>query len=157
MIIEPFNRELGGIDTRNALQQGKLHMVFVAVNALTFFNPFAVHTNMPGSLSSEKASELCDIVNSKNETGTLYPQLNISILPLTKYENRDDWNDEDIMRRNIEDAFKANALYIKSKEILFAFEERHDFNNRLAMKVLEEVANDYPGDGFLNRIFFIWG
>jgi len=33
-----------------------------------------------------------NVANEKNETGNLYPKLNITILPLSKYENRDDLN-----------------------------------------------------------------
>jgi hypothetical protein len=50
----------------------------------------------------------------------LYPKLNITILPLSKYENR------------------------------------HDFNRALAIRVLEKVANAHPEGGILKNIYHIW-
>jgi len=160
MRIETFNKGLGDFAVMEDLKNGKIHMVFVAVNALTFFNAFAADNPFEETekgISSAQATRLCNEVNEKNETGTLYPKLNITILPLTRYENRDDWDNEDSMKKNINDAFKANALYIKSKELIFAFEARFDFNNKLAVKVLEQVARDYNDDGILKNIYFVWG
>ena len=42
MRIHTYNRGLGDFSVMQDLKDGKLHMVFVAVNALTFFNAFAV-------------------------------------------------------------------------------------------------------------------
>lgn len=160
MRIETFNRSLNGPELMEDLNNGKIHMVFVAANGLTFFNVFAVVNplaRIEKGISSEQASILCNLVNEKNETGTLYPKLNISILPLSRYENRDDWDNEDIMRKNIKDAFKANSLNIKSKELIFAFEARSDFNNYLAVKVLEQIAREYSDDDILEKVYYIRG
>ena len=86
----------------------------------------------------------------------MYPKLNITILPLSKYENRDDWENEDTMEKNINDVFKANSLYIKSNEIVFALENRDDFNKALAIRVLEKVARVHPEGEFLKNIYHIW-
>ncbi len=160
MRIETFNRGIGDYSVMEDLKNGKLHMVFVAVNGLTFFNAFSVENPLQEAekgISSEQATKLCNVVNEKNETGTLYPKLNITILPLSKYENRDDWNNENSMKKNITDAFRANSLYIKSKEIIFAFEAGFDFNNILAVRVLEQVAREYSDNGILNNIYYIRG
>ena len=160
MRIETFNRALNSPALMEDLNNDKIHMVFVAANALTFFNVFAVvnpFARIEKGISSEQASILCNLVNQKNETGTLYPKLNISILPLSRYENRDDWDDEDIMRKNIKDVFKVNSLKIKSKELIFAFEARSDFNNYLAVKVLEKIAREYSDDDILEKVYYIRG
>jgi|1048.fasta_scaffold02505_5 hypothetical protein len=160
MKIEPFNRGLGDFSVKEDLKNNKFHMVFVAVNALTFFNAFAVvdpSTETEKGISLEQATRLCEIVNEKNETGTLFPKLNITILPLSRYNGRDDWDNEERMKKNIKDAFLANSLYIKSRVLIFAFEARFDFNNELAVKVLEKVANEYNDDGILKKVYFIWG
>jgi hypothetical protein len=78
------------------------------------------------------------------------------ILPLSKYENRDDWENEDTMEKNINDAFKANSLYIKSNEIVFALENRDDFNKALAIRVLEKVARVHLEGEILKNIYHIW-
>jgi hypothetical protein len=78
------------------------------------------------------------------------------ILPLSKYENRDDWENENTMEKNINDVFKANSLYIKSNEIVFALENRDDFNKALAIRVLEKVAKAHPEGEILENIYHIW-
>ena len=60
------------------------------------------------------------------------------------------------MKKNINDAFKANSLYIKSKEMIFAFENRFDFNNKLAVKMLEQVAREYSDNDILKKIYYVW-
>ena len=160
MRIETFNRGLGDFAVMEDLKNGKIQMVFIAVNASTFFNAFAVDNPFEETekgISLEQATRFCNVVNEKNETGTLYPKLNITILPLSRYENRDDWDNENSMKKNITDAFEANSLYIKSKEMIFAFESRFDFNNKLAVRVLEQVAREYSDNGILNNIYYIWG
>jgi len=160
MRIETFNRRLGDLAVLEDLRNRKIHMVFVAVNGLTLFNAFAVENSLEQTekgISSEQATKLCNVVNEKNETGTLYPKLNITILPLSRYENRDDWDNEDSMKKNILDAFKANSQYIKSKELIFAFENVFDFNNELAVRVLEKVAREFNDDNILKNIYYVWG
>ena len=159
MRIETFNRGLGDFAVMKDLKNGKTHIVFLAVNGLTFFNALSVDNTLEETekeISSEQATRLCNVVNEKNETGTLYPKLNITILPLTRYENREDWDNEDSMKKNINDAFKANSLYIKSKEMIFAFENRFDFNNKLAVKMLEQVAREYSDNDILKKIYYVW-
>ncbi len=80
MKIETFSRGLGNFSVMEDLKNGKIHMVFVAVNGLTFFNAFAVSNPFAETdigISSELATILCNEVNEKNETGTLFPKLNI--------------------------------------------------------------------------------
>ena len=160
MRIHTYNRGLGDFSVMQDLKDAKLHMVFVGVNALTFFNAFAVDNPFKETqkgISSEQATKLCNVVNENNETGTLYPKLNITILPLSRYENRNDWDSENSMEKNIKDAFKANLLYIKSKEMIFAFEARFDFNNELAVRVLEKVAREHTKDVILEKIYYLRG
>ena len=160
MRIDTYNRYLSDFAVMQDLKDGELHMVFVAVNALTFFNAFAVNNPFEETekgISSEQATKLCNIVNENNETGTLYPKLNITILPLSRYKIRDDWDNENSMEKNIKDAFKANSLYIKSKEMIFAFEARFDFNNELAVRVLEKVAREHTKDVILEKIYYLRG
>jgi hypothetical protein len=154
-----YDNSRGVFKYSDDLKNDKIHMVFVAVNALTNFNAFAVehydHETEKG-ISLEQATILCNVVNEKNETGTLFPKLNITILPLSKYNNRDDWDNENSMEKNIKDAFKENLLHIKSNEMIFALEGRHDFNKALAIRVLKKVAREQPKDGILKKIYHIW-
>jgi hypothetical protein len=137
MYTERFTKALGGAEVENDFKSKKLHVVCVGVNALTFYNVFA---GMAGL--GPKASELVNTVNTKNETGTCWPKASLSLVPLTKYEDRNDFGNREVMRKHIKDALQAQSLYLKSPELLFAFEERGDFDNRLAMEVLrEEVAH----------------
>ena len=61
-----------------------------------------------------------------------------------------------LKKKKINDAFKANSLYIKSNEIVFALEKRDDFNKALAIRVLEKVARAHPEGGILKNIYNIW-
>jgi hypothetical protein len=148
MEIENLNRNLSDSKVTEDLRKGKIHIVCVAVNALTFFNAIAVQSL---GISSELATLWCKEVNEKNETGTLYPKFNITLIPVPNYENRNDWDNETIMIKHIKDAFLANSKYIKSSEIIFALEQVKD---SLANHVLRKVASELQDNGILKHIYY---
>lgn len=136
MSIKYFNRNLGGFDVAEDFKRKDLHIVCIAVNALTFYNCFAGVAGIDDQLTGES----CRRVNISNETGTLWPRAALTILPLSVYNDRDDHGNSDAMRKHIKDAFLAQEKYVKSSEILFAFEGRGDFDYKLALDILKEEA-----------------
>jgi len=68
-------------------------------------------------------------VNRAKETGTLYPKINITLLPSpsacygfidSNVYNDGDYSEEEVIA-HILDAFKANSEYIKSDKMYFDF------------------------------------
>lgn len=116
-----------------------VHVICPATNGLTVFNAYVCAL---GGMPSEEATEHVNRVNVKNETGTLFPRFNMTIIPLSSYEGRDDFNDEEIMKKYIADCFEAELKYIKSNRILFIFEQAGGFDNVLAAKVLLKYWSD---------------
>ena len=65
-------------DIINDVKLGKIHIVCMGQNGLTHLNVYAeLYYKIPKAI----VNECVDLVNSKKETGTLFPQANISILP----------------------------------------------------------------------------
>lgn len=133
MPIKKFTDRLSDLD-RDFLNK-KVHIICLAVNSLTMYNAFA---HAIGGMSSQQAGQLAETVNLKNETRTLFPKFSLTIIPLSIFNNRNDFNNEAIMKKHITDCFEAETKYIKSSRMIFIFEKRHDFNNELALKVLLE-------------------
>ena len=150
MELQEYLQNLGSQALADDFKNKKIHLVCVAVNSLTNFNAFAT---MPGGISEEKASALASKVCQANETGTLYPKLNMTIIPLTTTPDRDDFGDRALMKKHIQDCFKANEEYIKCPEMLFALEDRGDFDYHLAMDVLKEVL-DTADFEFTKEVFY---
>jgi hypothetical protein len=139
MILEVFERDLGDLSFMSDFEVARLHIVCVGVNALTFYNSFATHA--ANGITHEQAGELASIVNQKNEAGTLWPKLPMTILPQSVYGDRNDFGHRQIMRRHIKDAIKANEEYSKCPQLIFAL-ERNQFDLDLAYDVLKEIISD---------------
>jgi hypothetical protein len=103
----------------------KVHIVCVAVNALTTYNS---HVFALGEMSHDMAGDFVNLVNDKNETGTLFPGQNMTIVPLSIYGNRNDFQKKEIIRKHILDCIDANEKYVKCSEMIFALERRYDFD-----------------------------
>ncbi len=121
------------LDGANDFIAKQIHLVCIAVNALTTYN---VYTTAVGGIPNEEAAKYAEIVNIKNETGTLYPRLNMTIVPLTIYGDRNDFGNDVIMKKHILDCLDSNEKYIKSPTLIFALERRFDFDMDLALKTL---------------------
>ena len=95
-------------------------------------NIYGAHSNM---LAVPDAAAHAQRVNVANETGTLYPQYPLTLLPLTVFEGRDDSGNREIMGKHIMDAFEANERYWKIPHLVFAL-DGNGFDEELAEEVL---------------------
>lgn len=116
------------IDFVPLLKNGSIHYVSVAMPGLTI----ACHNiECAGGFDCRQRNDFMMTINRAKETGTLYPKVNITILPspsasyggidLTIY-NDGDYSDEEVIG-HILDAFKANSAYIKSRTLYFDFRD----------------------------------
>ena len=151
MELKEYTKGLGSRELAADFLNKKVHLICVAVNSLTNFNAFAT---MQGGISEILASALAKKVNRENETGTLYPKLSMTIIPLSTTAGRDDFGDRALMKKHIEDAFKANEEYVKCADMLFALEGRHDFDYELAIDVLKEILNSSNDFTYTRRVFY---
>ncbi len=126
MNITFLEHEDNSINFTDFLKRGECHYVSVAMPGLTFASSYI---EFAGNFSVEQRNGFMTTVNRAKETGTLYPKLNLTLLPspsasytgfdYTEYNSGDFSTDEVI--RHILDAFKANSEYIKSKKMYFDF------------------------------------
>lgn len=114
------------IDFVALLKARKIHYVSLAVPGLTVVSSCV---EFGGGFDVRRRNDFMLQVNHAKETGTLYPQANISLLPspTASYGGMDhnvhhdsDYTENEIVV-HILDAFKANSLYIKSRTMYFDF------------------------------------
>lgn len=145
-MIKHFTQSISDPDFIKTLQRkGQTHVVCVALNGLTFFNGLAIETfekEHRSYVSFEEGTRLCIDANQNNEVRTLFPKINVSVFPLSIYEERNSWEDYEQMKNAILKIFEFDQKYLKSRRILFALEERYDFNRKLSYSILEEVLSD---------------
>jgi hypothetical protein len=134
-------------DIINEVKSGKIHVVCMGQNGLTHLN---VYAELYCKIPKDVVNTCVEHVNSNKETGTLYPQAFISILP--KSERKTDWNKntQTLNLKEIEmcinDVFIANQDYLKSEIIYFTLEDSY-INKNTALqiiknKIFEESKND---------------
>jgi hypothetical protein len=128
------------LDGKDDFLNKEIHLVCVAINSLTTFGAYATAV---GGMSTEEASNHANTVNKKNETRTLFPKLNLTIVPLTIFDNRDDTGNIINMQKIIIDCLESNEKYIKCANLVFAFERRYDFDIDSALEALYIIVNDY--------------
>lgn len=111
-----------------SLKSGSIHYVSVAMPGLTIASSLI---EFAGGFDVRQRNDFMMTVNRAKETGTLYPRVNITLLPspsasyggmYSDIYNDGDYSDE-VVIAHILDAFKANSKYIKSKRIYFDFRD----------------------------------
>ncbi len=114
------------VDFGPLLQNGSVHYVSVAMPGLTVASTYIEST---GGFSVNERNQFMMMVNRAKETGTLYPKINITLLPSPRASylggdvnvyNDGDYSELEVIN-HIKDAFKANSEYIKSDKMYFDF------------------------------------
>jgi len=109
-------RRTGEINQIDALRQHSVHIVAFAEEGLSNFKALA---DQALGIPIGEAVRHCNEINSKDETGTLWPRGNLTALPKRFF--RDLEFDRDGFRRCLRDAFIANRDYCKSSHLVFEF------------------------------------
>lgn len=114
------------IDFIPLLKAGSVHYVSIAMPGLTV----ASHNiESAGGFDVGQRNDFMMTVNRAKETGTLYPVINITLLPSpsasylgvdSNIYNDGDYSEKEVVA-HILDAFKANSDYIKSETMYFDF------------------------------------
>jgi hypothetical protein len=115
------------IDILSLLKQKSIHYVSIAMPGLTIAS---AAIQIVGGFDFRHRNDFMMQVNHAKETGTLYPQVNLTLLPSptasyggldsTIYHPDGDYP-PDLVFSHILDAFKANTEYIKSSRMYFDF------------------------------------
>ena len=135
-------------DIINYVKSGKIHVVCMGQNGLTHLN---VYTELYYKIPKAIVNEWVDLVNSKKETGTLYPQAYISILPISDGKEKLDYKE---LENCIYDVFIANQEYLKSEIIYFTLESSY-VNKTDALAIIEKkVSVEMNNDLFVKTIWF---
>lgn len=142
-------------DIINDVKSGKIHVVCMAQNGYTHLNVYAeLYCKIPKPI----VNACVELVNSKKETGTLFPEAYISILP--KSEEKTDWNKNaqslsmQEMKTCIGDVFIANQEYLKSEIIYFTLEGSY-INKTMALQIIKsKIYNEKSNQLFVKTIWF---
>jgi len=119
---------LDDFDIVDAARKG-FHIVTIGFIGLTNFSAIC---QFAFGIDQNEQYEFIQLVNSKKETGTLWPKYNLTILPyrylttpvmtIGTYDFTDGKNfSNNEVRTHLEDALEAEIKYIKSGKIVFDF------------------------------------
>lgn len=154
--IDDFNIE-------KAVKDG-YHIVCIGFIGLTMFSSICQFWLNP-EMKQEQQQVFVEMVNSSQETGTLFPNYKLTILPyryrttafmtVGSYDYTDGKGfDFDDIKKHLEDAFEAEIKYINSKKMYFCF---LDLDPEIEIKYiycLYELLNDkyqnYDGDIYMH-------
>ena len=135
-----IKRVYNKVEVEIAVRNKNLHIVFAADSGPSMY---IYHVSVAGGLTYDLAAQLANKVNTENETGTLHPELPVTIVPLSVFDNRNDLGNQEEMRAHIKDVFKANEEYIQLPEIFFCIEPRPDFDYHLAHEIINELCSEH--------------
>ena len=79
-------------------------------------------------LGKESPEWFAGKVNEKNKAGVFHPKLDLTLLPMSRYGDRDDFGNAQIMVKHVEDVFKANEEYCAKEEICFDLHGEKNFD-----------------------------
>ena len=114
------------VDFQQLLESGSVHYISIAMPGLTVAS---ANIQFAGNFDVDARNRFMMRVNRAQETGTLYPGVNITLLPSPSASyylgdshvyNDGDYSEWEVIN-HIKDAFKANSEYIKSDTMYFDF------------------------------------
>ncbi len=126
--ITILNHDDDAVDFVELLKDRAIHYVSVAMPGLTVVS---ANIEFAGGFNIAQRNDLMMAVNRTKETGSLYPKVNITLLPSPSASyggldsnsyNNGDYSEEEVVI-HILDAFKANSQYIKSDTMYFDFRD----------------------------------
>ncbi len=114
-MVKVYSQEIKDWDQR--LKKGELHMVCVASGGLTACDCAACTV---GNLDRDNEVWPFTIkVNENGETGSFYPKLNLTVVPILEWDNRNyPKNPSLFIENSFYDVLLANKNYIKSNTLL---------------------------------------
>ncbi len=140
-------------DIINDVKSGKIHIVCMAQNGMTHLNVYAeLYYKLPKPL----INQCVDLVNSKKETGTLFPQANISILPKSEMRTEGIIYHHNIidLENFIDDIFEANQKYLKSEIIYFTLESSYINKSQVLTIIEKKIVSELTSDSYVKTIWF---
>ena len=118
------------------LKKWTTHVVLVADLA---GKNFAAYRERIEALGHQPAEFYVTEVNRRNEAGVFYPKLDLTLLPMSRYQDRDDFGNAEIMARHVQEVFKANEEHCGNDEIYFALDCEKTFDAATFEKALEKA------------------
>lgn len=117
-------------------KENKVHVVCPANGGLTFCDTYAMSKGM----KQDDVWKLTKHVNDKNEVGTFYPNLSLTVIPLEVWNSRKESNLEDFYNKHLRDVFDAHNNYIKCEYIHFILNDSpRNIKDSIAYKELEKI------------------
>lgn len=131
-------------DWPDKFKKKEIHLVCIANGGLT---PCDFAASTLGGMNQElEVWPLTKRVNRIGETGTFWPKLSMTVIPLLKWAGREAPNDSDAFLRIIfQDVAKANRDYIKLGLLyvdLNGWGNSNDYSQ--ARRIAEEILKDEP-------------
>ena len=136
------------------VQFGQLHLVTPAWPLLVLRNVTEVLPELPSDQRWPFIRKVNE-ANDKNNALTLYPSARMSLIPLTKFEERDDFGLRQEMYRHIEYILRVNEEEAKCPDILFDLDINKEFDGRLALEVLSEILAENRDFKLTRRVFVL--
>jgi len=128
MALTLLDRDDENVDLVSLLEEDSCHYVSVAMPGLTV----ASHcVEFAGGFSTEQRNDFMATVNQAQETGTLFPHVNVTLLPspsasYTGFDSRTyndgDYEKEEVVQHML-DAFEANIQHVRSRTMYFDFRD----------------------------------
>ena len=136
------------VDWDSDLKKKALHYVGFAELGLAFFRGYLMSTF---NCKLDEAIRLCDQINRKDETGTIYPRGCMTGLPVRFFRSPLNHSNINQFRACLRDVFVANRDYCKSRDMVFDY--RCAISNR--DKIIDEtiqMANGISDDPILKTV-----
>jgi len=118
------------------LKRGECHIVTFAEIGLSFFKGYC-----EDFMSWDEIFHYAELINRSNETGTLFPKVNISALPCHFFRESVTVSErdypEDDLKICVRDAFVAERDYIKSGFMILEFT-----CSKIPYKIVESICKE---------------
>ncbi len=110
-------------DTILKLKKKEIHIVCPAIIKISYAVDLLInHLNV----SYSEFNKYCEAVNAQGDPGCLYPKYSITLFPIPLTTKT--------MEECINEVMKANEQYFKTSEMIIAFDNDYNYNNKEELK-----------------------
>lgn len=141
--IPPFKIDIS-VANDNPLNQPELHIAATALKKFGFCMSYLPKRGM----TVTKLAEFCDVVNMKDDVGSLYPSFQFSLFPLN-HSGIKETEDEKLMKY-VKEILKSHEYFKNAKSLLFVFDAASGYDLNNINERLENILNQLEAKSSIN-------
>lgn len=149
IVTPPFKIDTG-LAQDNPLDKIDIHIAATAFKKFGFCMSYLPKRGM----TVTKVAEFCDVVNMKDDVGSLYPTFQFSLFPV--YPSGVNETEDEKLMKYVNEILKSHKYFKNAKSILFVFDAASGYDLNNIDQRLENILNQLGAEISINYYCIVY-